>query len=61
MRGKLSVSIDDAAAMTGISRSNLYERIAAGQLPFVQLGARRLVRVADLLALLAAHRSGPVA
>lgn len=58
MRGRLSVSVDDAAEMTGLSRSNLYERMAAGQLRFVKLGARRLVLVSDLHARLLVHRSG---
>jgi excisionase family DNA binding protein len=61
MRGKLSVSVDDAAEMTGLSRSSLYERMQVGELPFIKLGARRLILVSDLLALLAAHRSEPAA
>ena len=61
MRGRLSVSVEDAADMIGVSRSNLYERMQAGQLPYIKLGTRRLVLVSDLLALLAAHRSPPAA
>ena len=62
MRSRLSVSVDDAAEMTGLSRSTLYEFMdlrKGGTLPFVKLGGRRLILVSDLLALLAAHRSEP--
>jgi len=59
MGRKLSVSIYEAAEMTGISRSNLYQRMAAGQLPFVKIGSRRLLLVPDIEALLNAHRNQP--
>jgi excisionase family DNA binding protein len=59
VRSRLSVSVDDAAEMTGVSRSSLYERMQGGELPFIKLGVRRLILVSDLIALLAAHRSAP--
>ena len=57
---KLAVSVADAAQLTGLGRSTLYELMAAGTLPFVKLGNRRLLMVRDLEALLAAHRTAPL-
>ena len=57
---KLAVSIEEAAEISSIGRSTLYELMAAGRLAFVKLGSRRLILVADLQALLAAHRAVPL-
>ena len=43
-------SVADAARRAGVSRTFLYERIAAGELPTVKAGKRRLVRVEALRA-----------
>jgi excisionase family DNA binding protein len=43
-----AVSIREAAALLGISRSFLYELLAAGELPSVRIGRRRLIRPADI-------------
>ena len=43
-------SVADAARRAGVSRTFLYERIAAGDLPTVKVGKRRLVRVEALRA-----------
>jgi len=55
---KLALSIPEAAAAAGIGRSLLYESMAAGELRFVKLGRRRLIRVAALDDWLKAHEQG---
>lgn len=52
----ISLSITEAAACTGLSRSLLYERIAAGELPIARVGRRTLVLVDDLRAFLERNR-----
>jgi excisionase family DNA binding protein len=49
---QLSLSITQAARLTNISRSQLYQLMAAKILPFVKIGRRRLIREYDLRALL---------
>jgi excisionase family DNA binding protein len=44
----ISVSVQQAAAMIGLSRSKLYEYIAAGQLKSRAAGRRRVILVDDL-------------
>jgi excisionase family DNA binding protein len=46
-------SIPDAAAAAGVSRGFLYQAMRAGELPFVKLGKRRVIRTAALQAWLA--------
>lgn len=43
-------SVAEAARRAGVSRTFLYERIAAGELPTIKAGKRRLVRVEALRA-----------
>ena len=43
-----AVSVPEAAARAGVSRTFLYERISSGELPTVKIGKRRLVRVEAL-------------
>ena len=50
---KLSYTIHEATAVAGIGRTKLYELVNAGELPLVKIGARSLIRRADLEALLA--------
>ena len=47
-------SVSDAAAALGISRSNAYDLVAAGQAPFrvLDVGHRKRVVTASLLAML---------
>jgi excisionase family DNA binding protein len=52
----LAYSIPNAAARIGISRSNLYELIRAGEIPIIKVGARSLVGDHDLRAFLERHR-----
>jgi excisionase family DNA binding protein len=49
---RLAVTINDAARMSAIGRSKLYEFIKDGRLPIVKVGAKTLVRVDALNALL---------
>ena len=51
--GRLTVSILQAASLLGVSRQTLYNQISANccPVPTFKLGGRRLVRVADLMAL----------
>lgn len=53
---RLALSVDEAVRRSGIGRSTLYELMQTGQLAYAKIGARRLILVADLHALLAAHR-----
>jgi excisionase family DNA binding protein len=45
---RLAYGIADAAFVSGISRSKLYELLNSGDLPSVKIGARRLIRARDL-------------
>jgi excisionase family DNA binding protein len=47
---RIAYSVHDAAIVSGLSRSKLYELMKSGALPSVKLGARRLIRHADLAA-----------
>lgn len=46
----LSVGIEEAARITGYSRSGIYEIMAQGELKSFKLGKRRLVLVTELKA-----------
>ena len=45
---KLSVTIPEAVAMTGISRTSIYKLFAEGKLPRKKNGKRSLILVEDL-------------
>lgn len=47
---KLTATIAEASAMTGLSRSSLYRAFAAGRLSPKKCGKRVLIPVADLTA-----------
>lgn len=49
---RLAYGIADAAFVSGISRSKIYELLNSGVLPSVKIGARRLIRARDLAGLL---------
>lgn len=57
---RLTISIDDATKQSGLSRTTLYELMRSGELSYAKIGARRLIFMDDLRALLVAHRSEPV-
>lgn len=44
----ISVGISDAAKMTGLSRSRIYELMNEGKLRSVHVGRRRLIPVSSL-------------
>jgi excisionase family DNA binding protein len=46
------LSIANAAKYAGISRATIYNLMTTGRLPSIKLGKRRLIRVADLDAML---------
>lgn len=54
-RGRLALSVEEAAAAVGVSRSLLYREISARRLPSFKLGGRRLVPVDALGAWLKAE------
>lgn len=43
-----ALSVLNAATYTGLSRSTLYRLMESGELDSFKLGARRLIRLADL-------------
>lgn len=50
-RERLSCTVDEACAVTGLGRTKLYELIGSGQLITTTIGRRRLVVVRSLLEL----------
>ena len=49
---RVTVSVDEAAAMLGISRTSAYEYIRTGHLPAIRMGRRLLIplkAIGDLL------------
>jgi predicted DNA-binding transcriptional regulator AlpA len=51
-RERITCSVSDAEAATGVSRSQLYLEMKAGRLEYLKRGTRRLIRVPSLLKLL---------
>jgi excisionase family DNA binding protein len=49
---KLALSIKEAVAVSGLSRSTIYNLLGSGDLPSVKIGTRRLIRRCELEALL---------
>ena len=49
---RLAYSVAEAAAVTGLGRTTLYGLIAQGALPSRKIGKRRIIRGADLEALI---------
>ena len=49
---KIALTINEAVAMSGISRTTLYALIKTGELTRVKIGARTLIRHRDLEALI---------
>lgn len=50
---QISLSIEEAAAATGIGRTKLYQKINSGELPAKKLGKKTLILQADLEVFLA--------
>ena len=45
---RLAYSVDEAAALIGISRRSIYELLRSHQLGSIKIGSRRLIRHSDL-------------
>jgi excisionase family DNA binding protein len=54
-----ALTVTAAVDFSGIGRSRLYELMDTGDLPFCQVGARRLIPRRALAALLARHIAKP--
>lgn len=52
LKGRATITVEEAAEILGISRGTAYEAARSGQLPVLSLGRRRLVPVPRLLAML---------
>jgi hypothetical protein len=50
--GPLAYRINDAVAASGLGRSNLYNMMRDGRLPFIEVGKIRMIRADDLRKLL---------
>lgn len=48
----IAVSASEAARLVGLGRTKLYELMGSGELPFIKIGTRRLIRVRDIEAFL---------
>jgi excisionase family DNA binding protein len=53
---RLTLSVPQALAASGIGRTQFYEEVAAGRLPVVKVGRRTLVMLDDLRDWLCRHR-----
>jgi excisionase family DNA binding protein len=51
-RGPLAYRVNEVAAATGLCRSQVYNLMRTGELPFIEVGKIRLVRADDLRKLL---------
>ena len=52
-----SVTVAEAARFTGLGRTTLYALMAAGELPYTKVGARRLIGRRALVEMLARNAS----
>ena len=57
IKRRLTVSVRETCDAVGVSRSLLYEEIAAGRLKTIKIGRRTLLAVADIQAWLDSNRS----
>lgn len=54
-RDPLCYRINDAVIASGLCRSQLYNLMRSGELPFVEVGKIRMIRASDLRKLLQIH------
>ena len=45
---RISLSVEEAAGLTGIGRTKIYMALRDGEIPRIRIGKRTLVKVADL-------------
>jgi excisionase family DNA binding protein len=50
---RLAYSVDEAAAVTGLSRDLLYDQMRTGRLGYLKVGRRRIITTEHLTAFLA--------
>ncbi len=50
--GRLAYSVDEAAAITGLSRDLLYDQMRSGNLAYLKIGRRRIITRQQLEAFL---------
>ena len=55
---RISLSVEEAAGLTGIGRTTIYTALRDGDIPRVRIGKRTLVKVADLNAWLTKITTG---
>jgi excisionase family DNA binding protein len=60
-RARRLTSIEHAAEELSLSRATIYRLHAQGQLPFVKIGSRTLVDVADIDRMIAGSKKSQVA
>jgi excisionase family DNA binding protein len=53
-----AVGLDEAATLTGVKRSKLYELMGQGKLAYAKIGSRRLIPRRALTALIASNIVG---
>jgi excisionase family DNA binding protein len=58
---RLTLSVEEAASLAGISRNSAYEAVRRGELPVIRVGRRLLVPRAALLRLLNGGEATPLA
>jgi len=46
--GRIAVSPGEAARLSGIGRTKLYQALNSGALPSFKIGSRRLIRISEL-------------
>jgi excisionase family DNA binding protein len=56
--GPLAYRINDAAAVAGLCRSQIYNLMRDGTLPFIEVGKIRMIRADDLRKLLKIEERG---
>jgi excisionase family DNA binding protein len=56
-RDRLAYSVDEAAAITGLSRDLLYDQMRAGRLAYLKIGRRRVITRQHLEAFLTRQAS----
>ena len=56
---RLAVSVEEAAAMSGLGRTTIYMALGEGTLRSLKVGKRRLIRIEALKAWMAEHETAP--